>query len=98
MPDGVDLDAGRLDRLLDGLVDRAEEARSYWSEAWKRHEAAARFEGQPFEADPMEELAGLLIEAVEHADAAYELVNEATTAYWERHPEEDDDDAAEDEP
>jgi hypothetical protein len=60
MPDGVEIDAGRLDQLLASLVEGAAEARAYWSDAWDRHKATERFVGQPFAVEPMDELAGLL--------------------------------------
>jgi hypothetical protein len=57
MPDGVDFDAGRVDQLLRNLVDQAATARAHLSEVWDRHEATARFEGQPFAPEPIDELA-----------------------------------------
>jgi hypothetical protein len=97
MPDGVEIDAGRLDQLLASLVEGAAEARAYWSDAWDRHEATERFVGQPFAVEPMDELAGLMVELLGQAEAAYRLVDDATGDYWSRQPdEEDEEDPAED--
>jgi hypothetical protein len=97
IPDAVDIDAGQLDRLIDTMASSADAARATWQRVWAQQERMARYEGEGFSADALDEVDTLVFEALQAAEAAWSVVDTATTAYWSRQPDEftdaDDDEA-----
>lgn len=88
IPDAVDIDAGQLDRLIDTLASSAEAARATWQRVWAQRERTARYEGEGFAAEALDELDTLVFEALQAAEAAWTVLDTATTAYWSRQPDE----------
>jgi hypothetical protein len=88
LADGVELDEGEIDRLIDTLASAAEAARQTWREMCANHDRTITYEGQGFEVGGIEELAALLLEAEQAAEAADDLVDKAKMAFYDRQPDE----------
>lgn len=97
IPDGVEIDTQRLEQLLSTLRRQADDVYSLWSEIWAERERTARFYGQDFEPEPIDELDGLVLDLHQTAEAAYDLLSEATSAYWSRQRDDFDEDEEDEE-